>query len=52
MIRPLIEATRPPCGLERPTRPAPTTDEAWRQLLLIIGGTDEDELPLFGRMPA
>jgi hypothetical protein len=46
----VIEVVRPRAAADRPvgdTAPA----EDWARLIRALAATDEDDLPLFGRMP-
>jgi hypothetical protein len=46
----VIEITRPQAAADRPMREGAATEDL-RRLLRALAGTDEDELPLFGRIP-
>jgi hypothetical protein len=51
----VIEVTRPQAtdasaGESPPVRDI--TDDEWREAIRALAGTDEDDLPLFGRIPA
>jgi hypothetical protein len=47
----IIEVTRPqPAAADRRAREGATAHD-WPELIRVLAATDEDELPLFGRMP-
>jgi hypothetical protein len=48
----VIEPIRPHVpAADRPTRQAAATADDWSRLIRALAVTDDDDLPLFGRMP-